>query len=389
MNERADPADVAVPYFHETVLAALPEAVIVLTPEGTITFVNPVAEALFGWKAAEIVGQPVTTLVPLQEGRRVEALKWLARWAVSADPDPSRFLDLPARRRDGQAMPLEVRVSEAFVDGAQRYVIAARDNTARRQEQILLKAENLRAARILLVAEDAIVSIDEDQKIVFFNLAAERMFGWRVEEAVGQPLSLLLPPEAKPNHARHIDAFGASRQASRMMSERAEVKGRRKSGEVFPIEAALTKVRAGGQLTYTAHLRDVTERNAARDALTESERRTRAVFDHAAEAIALLTPDGRVLEINRAGAALAAEGRPVVGAPLWEVPWLGVDLSATPEAGGPLQDAIRRAAAGEAVRMPVELTRAGQPLPIDLRLTPIKDAAGQVAYVLAEGRLEG
>ena len=84
----------------------------------------------------------------------------------------------------------------------------------------------------------------------------------------------------------------------------------------------------------------MTERNAARQALLESERRIRAVFDHAGEAIALLTPDGRVLEINRAAAALTVDGRPVVGAPLWEVPWLGADLDAAPEAGQPLRDAI-------------------------------------------------
>ena len=87
-------------------------------------------------------------------------------------------------------------------------------------------------------------------------------------------------------------------------------------------------------LTYTAHLRDVTERNRARDGLLERERRIRAVFDHAGEALALLSPDGAVIEINRAGASLTTGGAPLTGAPLWEAPWLGVNLAATPEAAG-------------------------------------------------------
>lgn len=386
MNETADPGDAGAPHFHETVLGALPEAVIVTTPEGRITFANAAAEVLFGWPAAEIVGQPVTVIVPLQPDRRVDPVKWLARWAEAPDPAPSRFLDLIARRLGGGEMPIEVRVRQGQVGGQTRFFVTARDNSVRRQEQIMLKGENLRAARILLVAEDAIVSIDADQKIVFFNLAAERMFGYRVEEAVGQPLTLLLPPEARAGHPGLVEAFGDSRQASRMMSERAEVRGRRRSGELFPIEAALTKVKAAGQLTYTAHLRDVTERNRARQALMESERRIRAVFDHAAEAMALLTPDGRVLEINRAGAALAAADRPVVGAPLWEAPWHGVDLAAAPEAADALRSAIQAAASGQTVRLAVELTRDGMALPIDVRFTPIADSDGVVVYVLAEGR---
>ena len=112
------------------------------------------------------------------------------------------------------------------------------------------------------------------------------------------------------------------------------------------------------------------------------------MFDHAAEAIALLTPEGRVIQINRAGASSTSADRPLIGAPLWGAPWLGVDLAATPAAAEPLKTAIQAAAAGQPGRLSVELVRDGRPLPIDLRLTPIQGAAGQVAYVLAEGRFE-
>lgn len=388
MSEAAADADSAIMGFHETVLGGLPEAVIVAAPDGVITFFNAAAERLFSYSAAEVVGQPISDLVPRQLERRVDLVKWLARWAAEPDVEQSRFLDLTARRRDGREISAEVRVRSGIVGGRERYFITVRDNTARRHDQIALKDANLRAARILMVAEDAIVSIDADQKIILFNLAAERMFGYRAEEALGQPLSTLIPRQARQAHERHVEAFRESKQASRMMGERSEVRGLRRSGETFPAEATITKVMAAGTLTYTAHLRDVTVRNLTRDALTEGERRIRAVFDHATEAVALLTPAGDILEINRAGEALATTERPLTGAPLWEAPWLGVDVTSAPAAGERLRAAIRTAASGEPARITVDLVREGRMAPIDVRLTPIADGAGAVIYVLAEGRFE-
>jgi PAS domain S-box-containing protein len=382
------PPDPDLERFHETVLNGLPEAVVVAAPDGIITFVNKATEGLLGYAAAEVVGQPITALVPRQPERRADPVKWLARWAAEPDLEQSRFLDLTARRKDGHEMTVQVRVRAGQVGGRERYFITVRDCSSLRQEQIALRHANLRAARILMVAEDAIVSTDADQNIVFFNLAAERMFGYRAEEVLGQSLQTLLPPASRAAHPAHVEAFLKSKQASRMMGDRPEVRGLRRSGETFPIEATITKVTIAGEVTYTAHLRDVTLRNQARARLEESERRIRAVFDHAAEAIALLTPDGLVLEINRAGAALTAADRPLVGAPLWEAPWLGVDLAGAPDAAQPLRQAIQTAASGAPARFSAELVRDGRPLPIDVRLTPIADASGKVAYVLAEGRFE-
>ena len=388
MSETTHPADASLQGFHETVLDGLPEAVIVAAPDGLITFVNAATETLLGYAAEDVVGKAITVLVPPQPGRRADPVKWLARWAAEPDLEQSRFLDLTARRLDGREMPVEVRVREGRVGDRKRYFITVRDNTARRQEQVALKDSNLRAARILMVAGDAIVSIDADQRIILFNLAAEQMFGYRAEEVLGQPLTTLIPPQARATHAGYVESFRDSKQASRMMSERSEVRGCRRSGESFPLEATITKVMAAGALTYTAHLRDVTERNRARDKLQESERRIRAVFDHAAEAIALLSPGGAIVEINRAGEALTTAYHPLIGSPLWEAPWLGVDLGVGPIAAEGLQAAIRTAASGTVTRMAVELVKDGKPLPIDVRLTPIADAQGRVVYVLVEGRFD-
>ncbi|HPU16669.1 MAG TPA: PAS domain S-box protein, partial [Polymorphobacter sp.] len=294
------------------------------------------------------------------------------------DATAARYVDLIARRADGHEMPVEVRVRAGIVGENERFFITVRDNSRRRAEAAALKDANLRAARILMVAEDAIVSVDAHQKIILFNLAAERMFGYRADEVIGQPLSILIPLAARAGHSRQVESFGAARDASRMMSERPGVRGVRRSGESFPIEATITKVEAAGALTYTAHLRDVTTRNATRDRLLESERRTRAVFDHATEGLALLDRHGLVLEINRAGTALTSGGV-TTGVPLWDLPWLGAGDTA------PLRDAIARAGTGESVAFGAELQRGGAPLPVEVRLTSIRDDDG-VRYILVEGR---
>ena len=317
------PGDAADEALFRAVVEGVPEAILVTTPDGVVTFLNRAAEDLFGYPSSEVVGQGIAMLVPPVRGRRADPVKWLARWAAEPQPEQARWLDFQARRRDGHEMPVDVRVSQGDILGQPRFFITVRDNTARRQEQASSRQTNLRAARILLIAEDAIVSCDANQNISFFNLKAESVFGYRAEEVLRQPLTLLLPEADRPRHASHLAEFAYGPIPSRMMSERAAVSGRRKSGEIFPIEAAITKVSVDGVLTFTAHLRDVTERNAAQAAMAESERRFRAMFDHAFGAIALLDPQGIVLEINRAARALTVGSEALVGQPLWDLPWLG------------------------------------------------------------------
>jgi len=381
---RADPLNEAL---YGAIVASVPEAIIVATPQGDITYINAAAEALLGHPAADVVGHSITMLVPQQPGRRADPVKWLARWAAEPQPEQSRFLDLMARRRDGREMPVDVRVSAGQVGGAARFFITVRDNTSRRQEQIAFKESNLRAARILLVAEDAIISCDADQKITFFNLKAETMFGYPAEEVLGQPLTMLLPEAARPRHPQAVAAFGIGRIASRMMSDRQEVQGLRRNGDVFPIEAGITQVAVGGVLTYTAHLRDITARKAAQARLEESERRFRAMFDHAFGAIALLATDGTVLEINRSAKALTRGDEALVGKPLWDLPWLGAaSVAPDDETRERLKAAIAAAGAGSPVRYVAELRDGDQVRRIDLTLTPITDETGEVRYILPEGR---
>jgi PAS domain S-box-containing protein len=374
--------------FFRALAEGLPEAVIAAAPDGAIVYFNPAAERLLEYTAAEIQGRSIAILVPQQPDRRADVLKWLDRWAHEPAETQSRYLDLIAQTRSGRQMPVDVRVAARDIGPDRLYLVTVRDNTLRRQEQAAFKEAHLRASRILQIAEDGIVSVDGGQIVTFFNLKSEQMFGYRSEEIVGRPLSTLLPERFRARHPDDVAAFGAGKQASRQMNERGAVSGLRKNGEEFPMEVAITKVSMGGSTTFTAHMRDVSARKAAEDRLRESERRFRAIFEHAFEAMGLLSPDGTVLEINRAGRLLTEGQTQLLGLPLWDLPWAGSDLEPDDSARQRLKAAVAEAARGESVRYTAEIRRPdGPPRAIDISLTPVKDERGRVLYIVPEGRM--
>jgi len=137
----------------------------------------------------------------------------------------------------------------------------------RARAQEALRLSEAKFAGIISISSDAIVSVDEEQRIVFFNQGAERTFGYTAAEVEGEPLELLIPEPYRPGHADRVREFGAAGVAARRMGERGQISGRRKGGEIFPADASISKLEIGGRRIYTAVLRDVTERVQAEEAL--------------------------------------------------------------------------------------------------------------------------
>ena len=140
-------------------------------------------------------------------------------------------------------------------------------------ECALLTSSHL-LARILDLAGDAILSIDESQRIVLFNQCAQEIFGYSAAEVGGQLLAVLLPcwPAESQQH-RSDDAAGAI--APRRMGKPCEIRGRRKNGTEFPSEVSISQVPVDGRTVFMLILRDITERvvnqEQLRDSLSEKE----------------------------------------------------------------------------------------------------------------------
>jgi PAS domain S-box-containing protein len=145
----------------------------------------------------------------------------------------------------------------------------------RRASDAALQSAEARVGDLFDSAMDAIISIDESQRIVLYNPAAEKVFLWPRAAVLGQPLETLIPERFRASHRGHIDQFGRSGATSRRMGDPRVLHGLRANGEEFPIEASISQHRENGRRLFTVILRDVTERTRADEALRKSREELR------------------------------------------------------------------------------------------------------------------
>ena len=181
--------------------------------------------------------------------------------------------------------------------------ITERENVELKSQQTLQETLH-RFQGILDTTHDAIISVDEAQQLVNFNQGACHIFGYAPEEILGQPLDMLLPEAARIAHRQHVSTFAGTANTARKMGARAEITGRRKTGEVFPAEASISKVLVGGQWIFTAILRDITERKQAEAALQESSEQFRLAFEKGPLGIVFADKAGQLLKVNDAFCAM-------------------------------------------------------------------------------------
>jgi PAS domain S-box-containing protein len=140
------------------------------------------------------------------------------------------------------------------------------DITSRKQSEDALRLAEARAAGILSISADAIISIDEHQRITLLSDGAEKIFGYAKSEVIGQPLGMLIPNRFREVHRLHVERFAAGDEVARRMGQRgAEIVGIRKNGQEFPADAAISKLEVGGRRILTVALRDITERKRVED----------------------------------------------------------------------------------------------------------------------------
>jgi PAS domain S-box-containing protein len=137
-----------------------------------------------------------------------------------------------------------------------------RSDAALRESQAHLEA-------LVHSAMDAIVTMDEEEKIIVFNAAAEKMFRCSEAEALGQRIERFIPQRFRAAHSGHVRKFGESGVTTRAMNKLGTLSALRADGEEFPMEASISHAKTGDRAFFTIILRDITERERAEKKLTE------------------------------------------------------------------------------------------------------------------------
>lgn len=172
-----------------------------------------------------------------------------------------------------------------------------------RAEESLRESEARKAA-ILETALDCIITIDHEGRVIDFNAAAEKVFGYRHADAIGRPMAeLIVPPHLRERHYQGMAHYLKTGEGP-LLGRRVEITAMRADGSEFPAELAITAIRGENAPIFTGYLRDITDRKRGEQAVIESERRLRAAVEGSPFPIMLHADDGDVLALSRSWTTL-------------------------------------------------------------------------------------
>ena len=229
--------------------------------DGVITSWNKAAEAMFGYTADEIIGQPGTRLIPVD--RIDEERSILDRVRRS---EKIVHFETKRQRQDGSVIPVSLTVSPIRDDNG-RIIGAsktARDLTATQRIHRDLERREALLRSILDTVPDALIVVDKLGFIHSFSVAAVRLFGYTSEEMMGRNVTTLLPASDWERHNSQLARFSPPADRHVMGF------GQRKDGTMFPMELAIGEVNLPTSRLFTAFVHDLTEQ-------ADRERELRAV----------------------------------------------------------------------------------------------------------------
>ncbi len=248
-----------------------PNGMVMVNQNGRITLVNAQIEKSFGYDRSELLGQPIEVLVPKRFHAHHSAYR--DGFIVSPTARPmGAGRDLYGLRKDGSEFPVEIGLNPLETEQGTMVLGTIVDITERKQAEEEMRRSQEQLAGVIGSAMDAIITIDEEQHIVLFNSAAERMFLYPAEDALGKSLDQFIPERFRSGHKNHIESFGKTHVTRRGMGALGALFGLRADGEEFPIEASISQIDSDGQKFFTVILRDITERKQAEESLKEQAR---------------------------------------------------------------------------------------------------------------------
>ena len=249
--------------------------------------VNEAAIRHYGFSRREFLAMTTADIRPEED---VSALSAATAQGVPKfeEAKPSRH-----RKKDGTIIDVEVVRHQLDFEGTEAELVTSHDVSERKRAE---RTTNLLAA-IVDSSEDAIISKSLDGTIKSWNKAAERVFGYSPETAIGQHITLIVPPDRRNDEAAILERLKRGEPIEHFETVRV-----RKDGTLVDVALTISPVKdsLGRVVGASKVARDITERKHTEISLRQAEEKYRAIFEDAVVGIFQITPEGRPLSINRA-----------------------------------------------------------------------------------------
>ncbi len=234
---------------------------VVINQRGEIVILNLQAEKRFGYPRDELLGQRVTNIIPEGFAERLHS-DGLRSAEDALTQQIGTGIELSGRRKDGSVFPIEIMLSPLESADGILVTAAIRDITVRKNAETLLAQMNGRYRGLLEAAPDAMVVVNQDGEIVILNLQAQKRFGYRSEELLGQKVTSIIPVGFAER--LRADRLRSPEDAlAQQIDTGIELEGRRKDGSAFPIEIMLSPLDSAEGVLVTAAIRDISVRKDA------------------------------------------------------------------------------------------------------------------------------
>jgi PAS domain S-box-containing protein len=354
-------------------LEAAPDAMVVVNQAGNIVLLNVRAEKEFGYRRDELVGQKVTNIIP--EGFAERLIADGTRSAAEALAQQiGTGIELAALRKDGSEFPIEIMLSPLQSAEGILVTAAIRDISVRKAAETHLAQMEGRYRGLLEAAPDAMVVVNPAGEIVLLNVQAEKQFGYRRDELVGQKVTNIIPE----GFAERLIADG-TRSAAEALAQHIgtgiELAALRKDGSGFPIEIMLSPLQSAEGILVTAAIRDISVRKAAETHLAQMEERYRGLLEAAPDAMVVVNRAGEIVLLNaQAEKQFGYRRDELLGRKVTNIIPDGFAERLVADALRSAEDALAQQMGGG-----IELTgrrRNGSQFPIEIMLSPLASAEG-------------
>ncbi|KUM02131.1 EAL domain-containing protein [Chromobacterium subtsugae] len=263
-------------------------AFFLLSPEGLVLNWSNGSQGIKGYTTEEIVGRSFDCFYTAED-QAAGVPQHLLATAAQQGRDVHEGWRV---RRDGsrfwaRAILYAIRGDDGELQG---YAKITQDLTQQRAAERELRDSEARYAGMIRSAMDGVISIDSSQRITLFNPAAERMFGYRAEQMLGQPLDSLMPSAVRSPHSQKVAAFVDKGLSSRRMGRLGKVQGVRADGAAFDLEASISKQELGDDWSCTVILRDISEREKMLAALQRNVQQLESLNELARAILSAVTP---------------------------------------------------------------------------------------------------